>query len=74
MHNGCQKFKAQVQKHWEITDMGNIQWYLGFEIRQKKGADYINQSAHIYRVNGIKIQPSKCKASHDTDTTWNPTE
>ena len=44
-----QEFKAQVQKHWEITDMGDIQWYLGFEIKWDRNARTasINQCAYI---------------------------
>ena len=26
-------FKNKVKKHWEITDHGPIQWFLGFQIK-----------------------------------------
>ena len=28
-----EKFKKEIRKHWEITDNGPINWFLGFEIK-----------------------------------------
>ena len=44
-----QEFKAQVWKHWEITNMGDIWWYIGFKIKQNRNAwtASINQHAYI---------------------------
>ena len=29
----AQKFKSEIMKHWDITDNGLINWFLGFEIK-----------------------------------------
>jgi len=46
------KLKAEIRKHWEITDHGPISWFLGFEIKRDRKARTIsiNQSAYIQRV------------------------
>src|SRR5271170_1271081 len=46
------KLKAEIKKHWEITDHGPISWFLGFEIKRDQEAKTIsiNQSAYIQRV------------------------
>ena len=28
-----QKFKSEIKKHWEITNNGSINWFLGFKIK-----------------------------------------
>ena len=30
------KLKSEVRRFWEITDMGEISWYLGFEIKRDR--------------------------------------
>jgi hypothetical protein len=27
----AERFKSEIQKHWEITDHGPIKWFLGFK-------------------------------------------
>src|SRR5271156_5078165 len=46
------KLKVDIRKHWEITDHGPINWFLGFKIKrdQKARTISINQSAYIQRV------------------------
>ena len=43
------KFKSNVKQHWEITDHGPIQWFLGFEIKRNRESRTIsiNQRAYI---------------------------
>ena len=43
------KFKSNVRQHWEITDHGPIQWFLGFEIKRNRESRMIsiNQRAYI---------------------------
>ena len=43
------KFKAEIRKHWAITDHGAINWFLGFEIKRNQQARMIaiNQWAYI---------------------------
>jgi hypothetical protein len=45
----AERFKSDIRKHWEITDHGPIQWFLGFEIRRDRNARTIsiNQRAYI---------------------------
>ena len=44
-----EKFKTEVKKHWDITDNGPINWFLGFEIKwnRKNKTLAINQHAYI---------------------------
>ena len=43
------RFKAEIRKHWAITDNGPIKWFLNFEIRRDRNAKTIsiNQQAYI---------------------------
>ena len=43
------RFKADIQRHWEITDNGPIRWFLGFQISRDRTMQTIsiNQSAYI---------------------------
>ena len=43
------RFKADIQRYWEITDNGPICWFLGFQISRDRTARTIsiNQSAYI---------------------------
>ena len=44
-----EKFKTEIKWHWDITDNGPINWFLGFEIKQdrKSRTLAINQHAYI---------------------------
>ena len=43
------KLKSKISQHWEITDGGEMRWYLGFAIKQDRAARTIsiNQQAYI---------------------------
>jgi hypothetical protein len=43
------KLKSEISQHWEITDGGEMRWYLGFAIKQDRVAQTIsiNQQAYI---------------------------
>ena len=45
----AKRFKSNVQKFWEITDHGPIEWFLGFRIKRDREARTIsiNQQAYI---------------------------
>jgi len=32
------KFKSQLKQHWDISDLGEIHWYLGFEVKRDRKA------------------------------------
>jgi len=42
-------FKAELKSYYDITDLGEIRWFLGFEIRRDRAARTIsiNQKAYI---------------------------
>ena len=42
------KFKSNVRQHWEITDHGPIQWFLGFEIKRNRESRMISLNQHMY--------------------------
>ena len=42
------KFKSNVRQHWEITDHGPIQWFLGFEIKRNRESRTISINEHVY--------------------------
>ena len=44
-----EKFKMEVKKHWDITDNGPINWFLGFKIKwnRKNKTLAINQCVYI---------------------------
>ena len=56
------RFKADIQRYWEITDNGPIRWFLGFQIlRDHRTAQTIsiNQSAYIQvMVNKFRLTNS----------------
>ena len=43
------KLKSEISQHWEITDGGEMRWYLGFTIKRDRAAWTIsvNQQAYI---------------------------
>ena len=45
----ARRFKDDIRKHWDITDHGPINWFLGFEIKRDREAKTlsINQRAYI---------------------------
>jgi hypothetical protein len=45
-------FKSRLVKHFEITDMGEIRWFLGFTVKWDRAAQTIsiNQQAYIQGV------------------------
>ena len=65
------KFKSEVQKFWEITDHGPINWFLGFEIKRdrKSRTLSINQRAYIesmvekFRLTGSKRTSTPMEAN-----------
>jgi len=58
----AKNFKLEIAKHWEITDHGPINWFLGFQIKRDRKARTIsiNQQAYIesmvekFRLTGAK--------------------
>jgi hypothetical protein len=44
-----EKFKSDIMKHFDISDMGEIRWFLNFEIRRNRAERTIsiNQQAYI---------------------------
>ena len=42
------KFKSNVRQHWEITDHGPIQWFLGFEIKRNRESRTISINQCMY--------------------------
>lgn len=43
-------FKAQMDKHFEMSDMGLLSYYLGIEVDQSKGVIELRQSAYAKRI------------------------
>ena len=43
------RFKHEIQKVYEITDLGNLRWFLGMEIKRDRAAHTIsiNQCTYI---------------------------
>ena len=31
--SNIEQFKSKICLHWDISDLGEIRWYLGFEIK-----------------------------------------
>ena len=55
------RFKADIQRYWEITDNGPIHWFLGFQISCDRTVQTIsiNQSAYIQAmVNKFRLTNS----------------
>ena len=44
----AEKLKADIKKHWEITDHGPISWFLGFEIKHDRNARTLSINQHAY--------------------------
>jgi len=44
-----EKFKSELRRYWEITDKGELSWFLGFEVKRNRAARTIsiNQRAYI---------------------------
>ena len=43
-----ERFKSMVKEHWEMTDHGPIQWFLGFKIKRNHKARMISINQHAY--------------------------
>ena len=43
------RFKSDLSGHWDLNDLGEINWYLGFEVKCNRPAHTIsiNQQAYI---------------------------
>ena len=55
------RFKADIQRYWEITDNGSIRWFLGFQISRDRTVRTIsiNQSTYIQAmVNKFRLTNS----------------
>ena len=55
------RFKADIQRYWEITDNGPIRWFLGFQISRDRTVRTIsiNQSTYIQAmVNKFRLTNS----------------
>ena len=56
-------YKSKVKKHWEITNHGPIQWFLGFEIRRNRQSRTISINQHAYIksiVEKFRLTGAKC--------------
>src|SRR5882762_4938951 len=44
-----EKFKSELRRYWEISDKGELSWFLGFEVKRNRAARTIsiNQRAYI---------------------------
>ena len=42
------EFKTKVSKHWDLTDLGEIHWYLGFEVKRDRSARTISINQQVY--------------------------
>ena len=43
-----QRFKSDLCHHWEISDMGEIHWYLGFEVKCNRNMQSISINQQVY--------------------------
>ena len=59
------KFKTEIKKHWDITNNGPINWFLGFKIKQdqNKRTLAINQCTYIMSMTE-KFQLTNAKLAH----------
>ena len=48
------KFKSNVKQHWEITNHGPIQWFLGFEIKRNRESRMISINQRTYIVSMVE--------------------
>lgn len=78
------KFKEEMSKEFDMTDLGNLSYYLGLEVEQAEGFIEIMQTSHekkvLQRAGLIDCKPVKypmeSKMQIDVDTTCeavNPT-
>lgn len=44
------EFKFQMSKHFEISDMGLLSYYLGIEAAQSSGKTMLKQSAYAKKI------------------------
>ena len=53
-NSNVEKFKLDLKKHWEITDLREIGWYLGFAVKCNHQAHTIslNQQTYIEGISG----------------------
>jgi hypothetical protein len=59
------RFKSELRRHWEITDIGKMNRFLGFQIKCDRAARTISINQHTYieaMVNKFKLTNPKCVA------------
>jgi hypothetical protein len=57
-----EKLKEEISRHWDISDKGELSWYLGFEVKQNRAArtisinqySYIEQMTEKFRLTNAK--------------------
>ena len=55
------EFKKQMEKEFEMTDMGEMSYFLGMEIHQSQQGIFICQKKYAYEVL-VKFGMQNCKA------------
>ena len=57
-----EKLKEEISRHWDISDKGELSWYLGFEVKRNRAAhtisinqcSYIEQMTEKFRLTNAK--------------------
>ena len=44
----AEKFKTEIKRFWDITDIGPISWFLGFQIKRDRKARTLSINQHAY--------------------------
>jgi Reverse transcriptase (RNA-dependent DNA polymerase) len=65
------KLKSEISQHWEITDGGEMQWYLGFAIKRDRVAQTISINQQAY-INVEQIPTYQCKAREHANGSRGP--
>ena len=69
------KFKGEMSREFDMTDLGKLSYYLGLEVEQQKGCIKIKQTAYAKKVlqraglsecNAVKF-PMELKLQIDAD-------
>ena len=42
------RFKSDLSGHWDLNDLGEINWYLGFEVKCNRAAHTISINQQVY--------------------------
>jgi hypothetical protein len=81
-HNLVAKFADEMSREFEMSMMGELQYFLGLQIKQVKGGTFVHQTKYMkdmlrkFQMQDVKLMstPMGCTATVDADEDGEPVD